>query len=30
MIMVGVISDTNGFLDRKVAKLFAGVDHVLH
>ena len=30
MITVGVISDTHGILDRKVAKLFAGVDHILH
>jgi len=27
---IGVISDTHGILDRKVAKLFAGVDHILH
>jgi len=30
MITVGVISDTHGILDRKVSKLFAGVDHILH
>jgi hypothetical protein len=30
MITVGVISDTHGILDRKVTKLFAGVDHILH
>ena len=29
-ITVGVISDTHGILDRKVAKIFAGVDHILH
>jgi len=27
---IGVISDTHGYLDRKVPKLFAGVDHILH
>jgi uncharacterized protein len=27
---IGVISDTHNFLDPKVAKLFAGVDHILH
>ncbi len=27
---IGVISDTHGFLDPKVSKLFAGVDHILH
>jgi len=30
MITIGVISDTHGVLDRKVAELFAGVDHILH
>jgi len=30
MITIGVISDTHGFLDPKVAKLFAAVDHILH
>jgi len=30
MITVGVISDTHGLLDHKVARLFAGVDHILH
>ncbi len=30
MITVGVISDTHGTLDRKVAEFFAGVDHILH
>src|SRR5688572_25292092 len=27
---IGVISDTHGFLDAKVPKLFGGVDHILH
>jgi putative phosphoesterase len=27
---VGVISDTHGFFDPKIPKLFAGVDHILH
>ena len=27
---IGVISDTHGFLDPRVEKLFAGVDHILH
>ena len=27
---LGVLSDTHGFLDRKIAKLFAGVEHILH
>ena len=27
---IGVISDTHGFLDPQVPKLFAGVDHILH
>ncbi len=27
---IGVISDTHGHLDRKILKLFAGVDHILH
>lgn len=27
---IGVISDTHGFLDPKVEKIFAGVDHILH
>ncbi|MBE0544078.1 MAG: metallophosphoesterase family protein [Verrucomicrobia bacterium] len=27
---IGVISDTHGFLDPRVPKLFAGVDHILH
>lgn len=27
---IGVISDTHGFLDPKIFKLFAGVEHILH
>jgi putative phosphoesterase len=27
---LGVISDTHNFLDPKIPKLFAGVDHILH
>src|SRR5688572_29913231 len=27
---IGVISDTHGFLDPKIPKLFEGVDHILH
>ncbi|MEY4918769.1 MAG: hypothetical protein RL616_2682 [Verrucomicrobiota bacterium] len=27
---LGIISDTHGFLDPRVEKLFAGVDHILH
>ena len=27
---IGVISDTHGFLDPQVEKIFAGVDHILH
>ena len=27
---IGVISDTHGFLDPQVKKLFRGVDHILH
>ena len=27
---IGVISDTHGFWDQKVAELFAGVGHILH
>jgi uncharacterized protein len=30
MKKIGVISDTHGFLDPKVPKLFAGVSHILH
>jgi putative phosphoesterase len=29
-VKIGVISDTHGFLDPKVPKLFAGVSHILH
>jgi len=27
---IGVISDTHGFLDSRIPKLFEGVDHILH
>ena len=27
---IGVISDTHGFLDPRVEKIFAGADHILH
>ena len=27
---IGVISDTHGYLDPRVEKIFAGVDHILH
>ena len=27
---IGVLSDTHGYLDPQIAKLFAGVDHILH
>ena len=27
---IGVISDTHGHLDQRVAKIFQGVDHILH
>lgn len=27
---IGVISDTHGYLDPKIPKLFAGVEHILH
>ena len=27
---LGVLSDTHGFLDRNILKLFAGVEHILH
>jgi hypothetical protein len=27
---IGIISDTHGFLDPQIKKLFAGVDHILH
>jgi putative phosphoesterase len=29
-VKVGIISDTHGFLDPKISKLFAGVGHILH
>jgi len=29
-VKIGVISDTHGFLDPRVEKLFAGVKHILH
>ncbi len=27
---IGIISDTHGFLDPRVEKIFAGVDHIIH
>ena len=27
---IGLISDTHGYLDQRVEKIFAGVDHILH
>jgi len=27
---IGVISDTHGFLDPKIPRLFAGVEHIIH
>lgn len=27
---IGVLSDTHGFLDPRVERIFAGVDHILH
>src|SRR2546423_7905554 len=30
MFRIGIISDTHNFLDPKISKLFAGVDHILH
>ncbi len=27
---IGVISDTHGFLDPRIQKIFVGVDHILH
>lgn len=27
---IGLISDTHGFLDPRIERLFAGVDHILH
>jgi putative phosphoesterase len=29
-VKIGVLSDTHGFLDPRVEKIFAGVDHILH
>jgi hypothetical protein len=29
-VKIGVISDTHGFLDPNVEKIFAGVDHIFH
>jgi uncharacterized protein len=29
-MLLGIISDTHGFLDPKVLELFSGVDHILH
>ena len=29
-LKLGIISDTHGFLDSRVEKIFAGVDHILH
>jgi len=29
-VKIGVLSDTHGFLDPKISKLFAGVGHILH
>jgi putative phosphoesterase len=29
-VKVGVLSDTHGHLDKKILKLFEGVDHILH
>lgn len=29
-LKIGVLSDTHGFLDPRVEKIFAGVDHILH
>ena len=30
MVTIGVIWNTHGRLDRKIVRLFAGVDHILH
>ena len=27
---IGILSDTHGFLDPRVEKIFKGVDHILH
>jgi len=29
-VKIGAISDTHGYFDPKIPKLFAGVDHILH
>lgn len=29
-MIIGIISDTHGFLDPQIKTLFAGVDHILH
>jgi putative phosphoesterase len=29
-VKIGVISDTHGYLDPKIEKIFSGVDHILH
>ena len=29
-LKIGILSDTHGFLDPRVEKIFAGVDHILH
>lgn len=29
-LKIGLISDTHGYLDPRVAKIFTGVDHILH
>jgi len=29
-LRIGVLSDTHGYLDPRVEKIFAGVDHILH
>jgi predicted phosphodiesterase len=29
-LKIGVISDTHGYLDPRVEKIFAGVNHILH
>lgn len=30
LMKLGLISDTHGYLDPRIAKIFAGVDHILH
>jgi uncharacterized protein len=30
MLTIGVLSDTHGYLDPEIPKLFRGVDHILH